>query len=162
MKKLFLSLIVLMLPTLAYAQNNTRNPCYYLTPTSTNCQPVSSTTPLPVTTTPGNSPQAVQGAVNVTPVNCSGTITTGGTAQNAVVASTTRRGLQIQNLDTTEGMWISFNGTAAANDAGSFFLSAATSSTSGGSYNTPIGFGFNTALSVVAATTGHKFSCTQW
>lgn len=48
MKKLFLSLIVLMLPTLAFAQNNPRNPCYYLTPGSSNCQPVSPTTPLPV------------------------------------------------------------------------------------------------------------------
>lgn len=97
-----------------------------------------------------------------TPVSCSGTITTGGTAQNAVTASATRRGLQIMNIDTTEGMWIRFNGTATAGTEDSYFLAPATSTTAGGSYVTPSNFGFNTALSVVAATTGHKFSCTQW
>lgn len=47
MKKFLIALFLFMLPTIAFAQNNGRNPCYYLTPTSTNCIPVSPTTPLP-------------------------------------------------------------------------------------------------------------------
>lgn len=99
---------------------------------------------------------------NVTPVDCSAAITTGGTAQNAFAASSGRQGFQIQNLDTSEPLWISFTGTAVANAIGSFALAAATSTTlqNGGSYYTA--FGYNTALSVVAATTSHKFSCTRW
>ena len=104
----------------------------------------------------------VGGSKNVTPTDCSGTLTLGGTAQNAHAANAAVRGMQIQNLDTTEVLWISVTTTAAASTAQSYALSAATSTTQGGSYNTPLGFGYNTALSVVAATTGHKWSCTRW
>ncbi len=52
MRYLFL-LALIICPQLAMAQNNPRNPCYYLTPGSLNCQPVTPTTPLPVTTTGG-------------------------------------------------------------------------------------------------------------
>lgn len=108
--------------------------------------------------------QAVQSATNVTPTDCSGTVTTGGTAQNAFAASSTRHGFTIVNLDTTEPMWISFTGTATANTVGSYPIQAATATTfaGAGSYTSPIGFGMSTALSVVAATTGHKWSCTWW
>lgn len=47
MKKLLLILALFLCPQLASAQNNQRNPCYYLSPTSVNCIPVSPTTPLP-------------------------------------------------------------------------------------------------------------------
>lgn len=99
---------------------------------------------------------------NVTPSDCSGTIASGGTAQSPFAASSGRQGFQIQNLDTTEPLWINVTGAAAANGLGSFALAAATATTlqNGGSYYSPIGF--NTALSVVAATTSHKFSCTRW
>lgn len=108
--------------------------------------------------------QPVNGAINVTPTDCSGTVTTGGTAQNAFTASITRHGFTIVNLDTTEPLWISFTGTAAANTIASYPISAATPTTfaSAGSFTSPIGFGVSTALSVVAATTGHKWSCTTW
>jgi len=101
-------------------------------------------------------------AINLTPVDCSGTITSGGTAQNAFVAGTGRAGFQIANLDTTEVMWINFTGTAAASGLGSFPLAPATVTTFAqlSSYYSAIGF--STALSVVAATTSHKFSCTRW
>lgn len=104
----------------------------------------------------------VGGTSNVTPVDCSGTITSGGTAQNAFAAQSTLRGYVIMNLDTTEGMWISFTGTAAASTAGSYFLGTASTISGGGSFSSPLGYGQNTALSVVAATTAHKFSCTRW
>lgn len=106
----------------------------------------------------------VGGRTNVTPTDCSGTITTGGTAQNAHTAQSTLRGMTIANLDATEVMWISFTTTAAASTTQSYPLAPATATTFAGlaSYTTPLGFGYNTALSVIAATTGHKFSCTRW
>lgn len=106
----------------------------------------------------------VGGSVNVTPTNCGGTITSGGTAQNAITAQSTLSGLMIANIDTTEPMWISFTSTAAASDTQSYPLpaGAATTFAGFGSYSSQFGFGVNTALSVIAATTGHKFTCTRW
>lgn len=103
----------------------------------------------------------VNGAPNVTPTNCSGTITAGGTAQNAFTAGATKHGFTIQNL-STEDMWVSFTTTAVANTVASYMLNPSASGVAGGSYSTPFGFGMNTALSVVGATTGNKFSCTWW
>lgn len=103
-------------------------------------------------------------AVNVTPTDCSLALTTGATAQNAFSAGATKHGFTIANLDTTEVAWISFTGTAVAGAIASYPLAPATATTFAGlsSYTTPPGFGMNTALSVIAATTGHKFSCTWW
>ena len=101
-------------------------------------------------------------STDVVPIDCSGSITSGTTTQNALAASHGRQGFHIQNLDTTEPLWMNLNTTAAANTSGSYALAAATATTlqNGGSYYST--FGFNKAVSVVAATTGHKFSCTQW
>ena len=106
----------------------------------------------------------VFGNVNVTPTACSGTIATGGTAQNAFTAGATKHGFTIANIDTTEVMWISFTTTAAASGTDSFPLAPATATTfaSLSSFTSPFGFGISTALSIVAATTSHKFSCTWW
>ena len=100
----------------------------------------------------------------VTPRDCSGSIATGGTAQNAFSAQGTLRGFIITNIDTSEVMWISFTGTAAAGTAGSFPLPPATATTFAGvaSFTSPTSFRTNGAVSVVAATTGHKFSCVRW
>jgi hypothetical protein len=103
----------------------------------------------------------IQFPVAMTPTDCSGSISTGGTAQNAITAQTTLHGFQFMNL-STDPMWISFTGTAALTTAGSYFLVAASSTVPGGSYSTPPGFGTNHALSVIAATTSDKFSCTWW
>ncbi len=103
----------------------------------------------------------VNGAPNVTPTNCSGTITSGGTAQNAFTAGATKHGFTIQNL-ATEALWISFTTTAAADTVASYMLNPSASGVAGGSYSAPFGFGMNTALSVIGATTGNKFSCTWW
>jgi len=94
--------------------------------------------------------------------DCSGTITSGGVAQSAFVASRSRHGFIIYNLDTTEPLWINFNDTATASTQGSYPLTAPAPTTfsSGGSFYTSVGY--NGALSIVAATTGHKFSCTIW
>lgn len=110
-----------------------------------------------------SSPQ-LEAQVNVPPFDCSGSITLGATAQNAHPAFFNLQGMSIVNLDTTEVMWISFTGTATPNTIGSFPLAPAAATTFAGlsSYTTPAGFGYKTALSVVAATTGHKWSCVRW
>jgi hypothetical protein len=113
---------------------------------------------------------AIQGSVstnnatNVTATDCSGTISSGGAAQNAFTAQTTLHGFTIMNIDTTEPLWISFTTTAAASGSGSYALQAATATTFAGpgTFTTPAGFGLNHALSVIAATTSHKFTCTWW
>ncbi len=106
----------------------------------------------------------VSGATNVTLTDCSGTITLGGTAQNAFAAATTRHGFTIANIDATEVLWISFTTTAAASGTGSYPLGPADATTfsSLSSFTSPIGMGINSALSVVGATTAHKFTCTVW
>ncbi len=162
MNKILLALFLILIPSLASAQSS-RNPCFYnVSPSSTDgCTSVSSSKPLPVT-------GAVSGITNVTPTDCSGTITLGGTAQNAITAQTALHGFAIVNIDASAGggepIAISFTGTAALNSAGSYPLAApAPVSLAGyGSFTTPFGFGTNHAISVIGATTGHKFSCTWW
>ncbi len=107
---------------------------------------------------------ATQGAVNITLTDCSGTIASGTVAQNAFTAAATRHGFTIANIDTTETLWISFTTTAAASGTGSYPLGPADATTFStlSSFTSPVGMGINTALSVVAATTSHKFSCTVW
>lgn len=110
----------------------------------------------------------VFGSPNVTPTNCSGTITAGGAAQAAIAATATIHGFTIANIDPSAGsgepLWISFTTTAAAGTPASYPLAAPSATTYIGlnSYTTPFGFGSNHAISVIAATTGHQFSCTYW
>jgi hypothetical protein len=123
---------------------------------------------VPVAIASNQSAMPTSGAVNVTPTDCSVTLTTGGTAQNAFTAQTTLHGFTISNIDATSGsgepVWFSFTGTAVAGAAGSYPLAAPTATTFANptSYTTPPGFGTNHALSVIAATTSHKISCTWW
>lgn len=134
-------------------------------------QPVSlATAPTtPVTGTFWQTTQPVSlASVNITPTDCSGTITTGGTAQSAIAAQTTLHGFTVMNIDTSAGsgepLWMSFTTTAAASTAASYPLAAPTATTfaSTASFTTPPGFGTNHAVSIIGATTGHKFSCTWW
>lgn len=110
----------------------------------------------------------VRSVANMTPTDCSGSIATGGTAQNAFTAQTTLHGFIIKNTDASAGggepVWISFTRTAVANTAGSYPLGppVTTLFAGGESFSAPPGFGTNHAVSVIAATTGHKFSCTWW
>lgn len=110
----------------------------------------------------------IQGNVNVTPTDCSIALTTAATPQNIITAGATLHGFTIANIDTTAGsgepVWISLTTTAAASTIASYPLAAPTATTFAGlsSYTSPIGFGVNTSVSVVAATAGHKISCTKW
>jgi hypothetical protein len=128
-------------------------------PNVVSIQGVSSGTTVPVSGTVSNN-----NAVNVTLTDCSGTVATGGTAVNAFTAQTTLHGFTILNTNTSEVMWISFTTTAAASTAGSYPLAPATATTfaGAGSFTSPPGMGTNHALSVVAATSAHTFSCTWW
>jgi hypothetical protein len=123
---------------------------------------------VPVTMASNQTQFPVSPQVNVTATDCSSTITSGGTAQNAFAAQTTLHGFVIKNIDASAGsgepLWISFTGTAVASTAASYPLAAPTASTflNGESFTTPNGFGTNHAVSIIAATTGHKFSCTWW
>lgn len=105
---------------------------------------------------------------NITPTDCSGTIASGGVAQNAIGSQLALHGFTIANIDTTSGsgevLWISFTAPAAATTAGSYPLAAPTATTFAflSSFTTPPGFGSNHAVSVIATTAGHKFSCTWW
>lgn len=106
--------------------------------------------------------------VNITATDCSGTIATGGTAQNAFTAQTTLHGFTVANIDSTAGsgepLWVSFTTTAAASTVASYPLPPpTTTSFSGyGSFTTPPGFALNHAMSIIGATTAHKYSCTWW
>lgn len=82
----------------------------------------------------------------------SGAITAGATAQVLAAANPQRNGLYIQNIDAAEDLWVNEFGTAALTTAGSVLIPAKTS------------FLVNTAnaISVVATTTGHKYTATEW
>lgn len=120
--------------------------------------------PVAANADPGTADVKIGSAANVTPVSCSGTIATGGTAQNAIVGYPGLHGFIIANLDATEALWVSFVGTAAVNTIDSFPISSGTATTlaGAGSFSSIVGAGFNTNISVNATTTGHKFSCVKW
>jgi hypothetical protein len=85
-------------------------------------------------------------------VDRSGTITLGGTAQTLSAANTSRISLTGQNIDATEDLWINeIGGTAAANTAGSYVVPP----------RATFSIATQRAVSVVAATTGHKFTATE-
>lgn len=85
------------------------------------------------------------------------TITAGGTAQNAFAAAAVVNGYEIVNPDPSEDLWISDTTTAVANGTGCIRVAA-----NGGAYSSPPGMAPSAAVSVVAATTGHKFTARRW
>lgn len=89
---------------------------------------------------------------NLAVTDKSGAITTGGTAQDAVAAGLITKYVMIQNI-SAEDMWFNFGATAAAATAGSFKLVA------GQAWQNPPHFSPSGRLSVVAASTGSKFTC---
>ena len=113
-------------------------------------------------------PLIVAPAGNVTVTDCSMAITAGGTPQTIIAANASLNGFTIANIDAVTGggepIWISLTGSATAAAIGSYPLASPTPTTYGGlsSYSTPSSFRTNGAVSVVAATTAHKISCTRW
>lgn len=92
----------------------------------------------------------------------SSTIAAGGTAQSLMLVNSARRGFLIENIDYTnsgEALWWNPTGAAAINTPGSFSLAAGASiAYPGGSAQGVVG----NAISVIAATTGHKYSAISW
>lgn len=85
------------------------------------------------------------------------TITTGGTAQNLFSGNTPANGFAVYNSDSSEAMWVSDSTTAAANGTGSIYIAPL------GGYETPHrGYRPVGPVSVIAATTGHKFTARTW
>lgn len=84
--------------------------------------------------------------------NRSSSITLGGTAQNLAAANTARRGLVGQNISSGD-LWINeIGGTAAVDADGSYKVSP------GSTFEVST----NRAVSIVGATTGQKFTATEW
>lgn len=87
----------------------------------------------------------------------SGSITTGGTAQTAVAANGRRNFLRVENPPSaSESLFVRYGGTASTNsgtpDSTELAPGASDEFPTGGSGYVPGG-----AVSVIAATTGHKF-----
>lgn len=85
------------------------------------------------------------------------TITSGGAAQNLFGGTAPTNGFEISNPDLSEDLWISDSTTAAANNTGSYRVGP-----NGGTYTTPTGYKPVGAVSVIAATTGHKITARKW
>lgn len=84
-------------------------------------------------------------------VNRSSTITLGGTAQNIVASNPRRQGLLIQNVSDTV-MWVNAAGATAVADSPSFKLAV----------DGVLKLETTSAVSVLCATTGKKFSALEW
>lgn len=79
------------------------------------------------------------------------TITSGGTAQ-FLFGGVVPKSFWIANPDASEGLWVSDSTTAAANATGSIYIAPL------GLYESPLNYQGPAAVSVVAATTGHKIT----
>lgn len=88
----------------------------------------------------------------VTPINKSGTITSGGNAQVFAAANANRKGFRIRNVSDTS-LWLSTTGTAVA-DQTSFELKT------GEYFESP--YSIAGAISIIGATTGQAFFGEEW
>lgn len=87
--------------------------------------------------------------------DASSTITSGGVSQQAVASNSARKFLMCQNIDTAnvEDLWLNIGVAAAANTAGSIRIQSGASITFDSNYIP------TNAINVVAATTGHRYTC---
>lgn len=97
-----------------------------------------------------------------TRTNCSGTIATGGVAQELLRPDGGRHGFQIQNLSTDPLAWSDVTTSPATFTAGSYTLDAATASTADGAYSTPATYSPTGAIYIIGATNGDAFTCSAW
>ena len=91
---------------------------------------------------------------NAQPVDRSGTITLGGTAQNVMAANASRHGCLIQNQSAGDE-WISELTTAVASEP-SLWLPP------GGTFTCPTGGISLLAISIYGATTSQAFAAREW
>ena len=89
-------------------------------------------------------------------VDGSTTITAGGTAQTLFSGNTPANGWAVFNSDNAEALWVSDTTTAAANGTGSIYVPPL------GGYETAKGYRPIGPVSIIGATTGHKFTARSW
>ena len=95
-------------------------------------------------------------------LDCSGTITSGGTAQTIFSSNTTRRVMLMNN--SANLMCVSFTGGSPASiagtncAAGSYMLQPGSTTLAGGSYTNPPDIAVNT-VSIISSGTGDRYSC---
>lgn len=92
---------------------------------------------------------------STTPTNRSGTITTGGTAQQLMAANATRRGWSIKN-QSAGSLWFNELGVTAIAGQPSFELKP------GESYTSEAGVSSVAAISIIGATTSQAFAAREW
>lgn len=123
--------------------------------------PCTATNPFP--TGGGTAPSPL----GVTPTDKGGTITLGGTSQTLAVANASRKAIIIENPCTTTGqgsiaavedLYISVVGNATVGGAGNY----ADLGPCGSTTITVSGQVFTGLVRVNAATTGHRWSATEW
>jgi hypothetical protein len=91
----------------------------------------------------------------VTPINRSGTIASGGTAQTLAQANPSRHGYSIQNQSAGD-LYFRHDGVAATADKLSIKLPA------GDLFETPPGVSPVGAISIIGATTAQAFFAEEW
>lgn len=94
------------------------------------------------------------GPVGGTLTDRSGTITTGGTAQQLAPANASRHYLLVVNDSATETMWINFTTTAVTSEPSIPILA-------NGSFVMESSFVSTEAVSIIAATTGHPWTAKE-
>jgi len=98
--------------------------------------------------------------------NCSGTITTGGTAQKIITFSSTApiHFIQIQNqsIDLMAFSEALMTTTPAVSTNNAWTLNPSSATTAGGSYTSPTNYVPTSDVWINAATTGDKFTCVWW
>lgn len=109
-------------------------------------------------TTPGTTNGVVINPRSVTPTDKGGTIAAGGTQQTLAALNANRKALVIQNPATaTENLYVAISGSATVNGAGNY-----AELVPGGSCVVDIdNMVYTGAVSVNAATTGHRFISTE-
>jgi hypothetical protein len=90
------------------------------------------------------------------PVNRSGTITTGGTAQSLIAANATGIRFSLKNLHATSSLWFDETGTAAVASQPSYELKP------GAAYESPLGQIVTGGVSIIGPTTGQSFYAREW
>jgi len=97
-------------------------------------------------------PTTTQAAALSAGTDRSGTITTGGTAQQLAAANLARKGLVGQNISAGD-LWLNeIGGAASVDTVGSYKIPA----------GSPFSVSTNRAISIIGATTGQKFTATEY
>lgn len=97
----------------------------------------------------------IPGQTNTQPVDRSGTITLGGTAQQLMAANTQRHGCSVQNQSTGD-LWINDLGGTASAIQPSKWIPA------GSEWTCSIGGTSLLAMSIFGGTTGQAFMAQEW